>query len=1142
MAPRLTLSAGRRRFNAWLPVLVGMIGLILSLGGWWLVRREVVRSGQIRFERMTDIVAATIRERFDGAEHALRGAAALAEVNPHPTRAMWATYLQHAGPIVRQGLVGLGYMERIDRSQIPELEARQRADGLKNFKVQDEVKHQQLYVVTVIEPAAANATALGVDVGRGTRRRAAADRAMETGEVAMTDLFPIIRGTDLVPGFLMFLPVYRSGTHPETAAERRKDLQGWVYSSLEAGALMKGVLDETPISMDCEVYEGRVPEKDKMFYDADGRLGDEAGGRDYHTNVPFDIYGQHWTLALSNLGPVSPQADRLPWFILTGGLIISFLCAALAAVLAGFQARAHAEAERMTASLREAQEEAARLAVVARHAATGVVIADANWGIQWANESYLKLLGYTLEEIKGRRPGAFLIGPETDRAVLREMEAADAAGRPHKGGILNYTKDGRRLWLQLEIQPTRDEQGKTTGYMALVLDDTERKRIAEELGRKEAQFRFIYEHTPVGISWLGGKHLEKRLVNPAFVRITGITEERCGDLSNYVNATHPDDREAQRELREQMGRGELDHFTIKKRYVHPDGQIVWGVLSIHRFPDPATGQWQQVSTLVDVTELTRQADELRAAKELAESANAAKGEFLAMMSHEIRTPMNGVIGMTSLLLNSPLNREQLEYTQTIRQSGDTLLNIINDILDFSKIESGNLELEFAVFNLRECVEGALDLLAPEFADKHLDLLYEIADGVPAMVRGDVTRLRQILVNLVGNAVKFTEAGEVVLSVRPSEGETARAIADPTELMFSVRDTGIGIAPEAMSRLFQSFSQVDASTTRKYGGTGLGLAISKRLAEMMGGRMWVESKPGIGSTFFFTIAVEAIAGGPLPFSSLGPRPLAGKRLLVVDDNATSRRILTTVATGWGMTARGAGGPAEALDFLRRGEIFDVAIIDLRSPDRDGSALAREVRALRSAAEMPLIQLSSVGQSGQGGGPALFAAVLSKPVKPSHLFDALVTLFPAAAAENAVAGLPVEAGAGRRSRTERVLVAEDNSVNQKVALLMLARQGFRADLAADGTEVLAALERQPYDIILMDVHMPEMDGLEAARQIRLERPGEPENPWIIALTANAMPGDREACLAAGMNDYISKPITTGELAVALARASTSRSGKG
>jgi CheY-like chemotaxis protein len=492
--------------------------------------------------------------------------------------------------------------------------------------------------------------------------------------------------------------------------------------------------------------------------------------------------------------------------------------------------------------------------------------------------------------------------------------------------------------------------------------------------------------------------------------------------------------------------------------------------------------------------------------------------------------MNGIIGMTSLLLDTRLSADQREYAETVRMSGDALLTIINDILDFSKIEAGKFDLEHEPFSVRECVEGVLDLLAGKANEKHLDLLYEVTDAVPGAVAGDVTRLRQILVNLIGNALKFTAQGEVALKA------DARPRGAQIELSFAITDTGIGIPPEARDRLFRSFSQVDASTTRKFGGTGLGLAISKRLAELMGGAMSVESEVGRGSVFRFSILVDPVASKPRAFQPAGRPQLAGKALLLVDDNATNRRILVTLAQSWGMTARAAASGAEALGWVRAGEKFDVAILDMHMPEMDGMMLARELRALRDARQLPLVLLSSLGQRDLIEQPEIFAARLNKPAKPAQIFDALCGLFgdevvPAATPHPfVVPPVPV----ADFQMTERLLLAEDNAVNQRVALHMLRSLGYRADLAGDGREVLEAVARQPYDIVLMDVQMPEMDGLTATRTLVELYPDPVTRPWIIALTANAMQGDRDMCLAAGMDDYISKPIKTPELAAALERA--------
>ena len=663
----------------------------------------------------------------------------------------------------------------------------------------------------------------------------------------------------------------------------------------------------------------------------------------------------------------------------------------------------------------------------------------------------------------------------------------------------------------------------------------------------EQRFRLISETLPVGI-FETDESGECLYTNTSWQEIFGVSLIESLTVQ-WMEFLHPDNKEAVSEQWTQT-LANLNSFSKDCRIINSKGEERWVHLRTSPvFSDAGT---RYIGTVMDITDRKRTEVELKRAKDAAEAASIAKSEFLANMSHEIRTPMNGVIGMTNLLLDTSLGKEQREFTETIRKSADSLMTVINDILDFSKIEAGKLELEIIDFNLRVTFEEVGELMALKAYEKGLEFATIIHHEVPSFLHGDPGRLRQILINLVGNAVKFTNEGEVTLKAVLEEEDAHRAL-----IRFSVSDTGIGISEEKMDRLFKSFSQIDGSTSRKYGGTGLGLAISKQLTELMGGSIGVDSKEGEGSTFWFTVALDK---QPEKNDILTvPEDIRKKRILIVDDNPINRQVFREQLKSWGCRYGEAFTGTQAMDELRRArdmnDPFEIAIIDMQMPEINGEELGRQIKTDPELATTVLIMVSSMGTRGDAARMKNigFAAYLTKPIRQSQLYDCLAATagrFKEKESSQDTAIITRYSLADDKKRRVRILLADDDLTNQKVALNILKKFGYWAGAVSNGQEVLDALEKAPYDIVLMDIQMPVMDGYAATARIRrLEveflsiksddkdsgGASVPCFPYldktkripIIAMTAHAMKGDREKCIAAGMDDYTPKPINPQEL---------------
>lgn len=781
---------------------------------------------------------------------------------------------------------------------------------------------------------------------------------------------------------------------------------------------------------------------------------------------------------------------------------------------------------------RQIEAQLEQLSLVASRTTTGVVITDADCKLMWCNEAFTKITGYLYNEVVGKVPGHLLQGDQTDRKTVEYIRECISDKRSFEVEIVNYHRSGRPYWIHIKVDPVFNAQGELTRFIGIQTYIDNRKKAEEELLQTTRRLTLATRSSGLGI-WEYDYANQRLSWDEQMLRHYQQTPESFGNtLEDWMQFIESEDRA---ELRDRIDKAfeEASPFSTIVRHKRADGSLRYVEVfgegerdkqgEVHRLIGACwdiTRRIEDERQLVDAKEeaerlngrLQEAMREARRSEHEANEANRAKSSFLANMSHEIRTPINAIVGMTSLLLESRLDSEQLDCAETIRSSSESLLTLINDILDFSKIEAGKLELDHAPFYLDECIQEPLEMMAHISSQKGLELTYFIDPDLPACLEGDQYRIRQILINLLNNAIKFTDWGEITCLVKGEGGSDGSY-----RLRIEVSDTGIGISEEGQAQLFQSFSQVDDSITRKHGGTGLGLAISKRLCDMMGGDLQVESEHGKGSTFIFTVQVQQTFDTSKVFERYQSDCLARKRVLVLDSNAMRQRMLASSMQAWGMSVMTASQEKTALQLITDDASYDFILVN--AGDSSHAACGSCDRIAIAAPDAKLVTLVTFIQRQQGHKIGSSCAALLKPIRTSALHKLLVSHSGESIQKSShTPAVPAPLPDASDKAALRILVAEDNLVNQKVLRRLFQHLGYESVMVSNGQEAVEIVSREAFDLLFMDVQMPVMDGLQAAREIvKL-----PNRPYIVALTANAMQGDEEECLAAGMDAYVTKPV--------------------
>lgn len=1110
-------------------VLAQIMGLLLTAGGVWLQGQKLDKFSAREFDRVVERTQIEMVRRLNQALYGINGAKAAMAAHPNFKRNEFRDYVAARGMSDEfPGIRGFGFIQPVPRDQLQAFIAAERADNAPDFSVMTTGVAPELYVIKYVEPLAANRVARGFDVWQEPIRRAALERAIDTGEPALSGAVQLVQDQSRTPGVMYFVPVYQQNSAPKTVAERRRDLVGLLYAPIVAAELYSDIELITNHWVNFALFEGALDQSEQLIFNSDhGRTLGDGGDATIDavigkfTDLRALNVGGHPFLIRFNSSPIFEAAqDRSSLtYIGVSGVLLSLLVAVTVWLLAVGRQRALSTAAAMTAELN-------RMAQVVQHTDSAVSIMDRQRQIVWINPGFTRITGYTLADSVGKTADQLLNSGKSDPLALETLLSSFDGKAPCRVELINRGKQGREYWTDVEQQPLFDDAGQWVGYMEISQDITARKQVEDALKVSNA----LMEETQA-VAKVGGWSLDL-MSNDLYwsaetYRIHGASPQTFSPkVDTVVGYFTPASRERVTvALQAAVQRGEGFDLELETHTAH--GQLIQirttGTATLENGkPVRLSGIFQ------DITERKNYESSLMEARIAAELATQSKGEFLANMSHELRTPMNAILGMLTLLGHTPLSVNQRDYVTKTEGAAKSLLGLLNSILDFSKMEAGKMELDPQPFRLDRLMRDLAVVLSANVGTKNIEVLYEIDPGLPPCLLGDAMRLQQVLINLAGNAVKFTSVGQVVISIKLDA-----ALAESPEVaqvVFAVQDSGIGIAPENQAKIFTGFSQAEASTSRRFGGTGLGLAISQRLVALMGGQVELTSALGVGSTFSFRLSLPVVTpDADTPEARVVTPSPEVKHVLVIDDNTVSRDIMANILRSFGWQVAEAHSGQAGLDLIKsaaQNGVFPYQCIylDWQMPEMDGWETMQHVRVLAQRLSGPpprIIMLSANTRDNLAQRTLLeqeqISAFLMKPITASLLLEASLT--PLVTGRATQIAPP---SSQRRLEGLRVLVVEDNMINQQVAEELLTLEGALVSIASDGQQGVNAVASAtpPFDVVLMDVQMPIMDGYAATRTIR-EKLGLSCLP-IIGLTANAMAADRQACLEAGMNDHVGKPF--------------------